>query len=146
MLFRSQVLQKATDYGDFVAKAILYNDLVKRKSMDKTKALGIITDEYVNYDKLQGRFRHTVENLGLLWFYNWKIRTTKVGISTLRNNPFHAILAANLPMPETFGTIGLPFEDSILGRMLGTGSLKNSVGIGMGLNAPSLNPWVNLLN
>lgn len=141
-----QVLQKATDYGDFVAKAILYNDLVKRKSMDKTKALGIITDEYVNYDKLQGRFRHTVENLGLLWFYNWKIRTTKVGISTLRNNPFHAILAANLPLPETFGTIGLPFEDSILGRMLGTGSLKNSVGIGMGLNAPSLNPWVNLLN
>lgn len=141
-----EALQKATDYGDFVAKAILYKDLTTRKGTDQAEALKAITDEFINYDILQGRARHTLENLGLLWFYNWKIRATKIGISTIRNNPLQTIMASNIPMPSMFGSVGLPFEDSILGRLLGTGSIKNSIGPDMGLNAPTLNPWYNLFN
>lgn len=138
-------LQKATDYGDFVAKATLYNDRVNRLGMKKEDALDMITDEYINYDKLQGRSRHTIENLGMAWFWNWKIRATKIGIATLRNNPFHALLASTIPMPDVFSSVGLPFEDSVLGRIFGTGSLTASLGPGMGFNAPFKNPWYSLL-
>ena len=131
------------EYGDFLAKAILFDDLTKRKQMSKKEALGRITEEFVNYDRLSGRFRATLENLGLLWFYNFKLRITKVALSTIRNNPLHALLATAAPAPELFGSVGLPTQDNIFAK-LADGSLDFSIGPGMGISAPGLNPWVNL--
>lgn len=48
-----QGLQKAVEYGDFLAKAILYDDLVQRQKKPKDVALGQITEEFVNYDRLR---------------------------------------------------------------------------------------------
>lgn len=48
-----QGLQKAVEYGDFLAKAILYEDLVQRQKKPKDVALGQITEEFVNYDRLR---------------------------------------------------------------------------------------------
>lgn len=137
-------LQKSVEYGDFLAKAILFDDLTKRKQMSKKEALGRITEEFVNYDRLSGRFRATLENLGLLWFYNFKLRITKVALSTIRNNPLHALLATAAPAPELFGSVGLPTQDNIFAK-LADGSLDFSMGPGQGMNAPGLNPWMNLV-
>lgn len=138
-----QGMQKAIEYGDFIAKAVLYDDLVKRKGMTREAALGRVTEEFVNYDRLAGRFRGGLEKNGLLWFYNFKIRSTKVALSMIRNNPVHTLLATAAPVPTLFGSVGLPTEDNMFSK-LADGSLDYSIGPGQGLNAPMLNPWVNL--
>lgn len=140
-----QGLQKAIQYGDFVAKAILYDDLTKRQKKSPEYALGRITEEFVNYDRLPGRFRGYLESIGLLWFWNFKIRSAKVGLSMIRNNPLHSLLAAVAPAPTMFGSVGLPIEDNLFAK-LGDGSLDYSVGVGQAFRAPLLNPWVNLVN
>lgn len=137
-----QGLQKSVQYGDFIAKAVLYDDLVKRQGMLEKDALARITEEFVNYDRLPGRFRSYLENMGLLWFYNFKIRISKVAVSSIRNNPVHALIAMGLPAPDG---VGLPFQDSLWNK-LADGSFHWSVGPEMGLKAPFLNPWLNVVN
>ncbi|QEM41168.1 virion RNA polymerase [Pseudomonas phage Zuri] len=139
-----QGLQKAVEYGDFLAKAVLFDDLTQRQKKDRKYALGRVSEEFVNYDRLSGRFRGTLENLGLLWFYNFKIRSVKVAASMIRNNPVHTLLATLAPAPTLFGSVGLPTEDNVVSKLL-DGSLDYSMGPGQGLRAPELNPWANLV-
>lgn len=138
-------LQKSVQYGDFIAKAVLYDDLVKRQKKTKAEALARVTEEFVNYDRLPGRFRSYLENMGLLWFYNFKIRSTKVALSTIRNNPVHALLAMGLPAPAFLGSVGSPITDNIAAKAL-SDTLGSSVGTDMAFRAPTLNPWYNLVN
>lgn len=138
-------LQKAVEYSDFLAKAVLYDDLVGRQKLSKKEALGRVTEEFVNYDRLSGRFRGTLEQLGMLWFYNFKIRSVKVALSSIRNNPVHSLLAVMAPAPTMFGTVGLPTEDNLVSKLF-SGGLGYSIGPGQGLRAPNLNPWHNLVN
>ncbi len=142
-LFRG--LQKSVQYGDFIAKAVLFDDLTKRQKKTKEEALIRITEEFVNYDRLPGRFRSYLENMGLLWFYNFKIRSVKVALSTIRNNPVHALLSMSVPVPAFFGNVGSPITDNIIAKGMG-GTLDSSMGIGMALRAPSLNPWFNIVD
>lgn len=139
-----QGLQKAVEYGDFLGKAVLYDDLINRQKKDKAYALGRITEEFVNYDRLAGRFRGSLENLGLLWFYNFKIRSVKVAMSMIRNNPVHTLLATVAPAPTFFGSVGLPTLDNMFAKMA-DGTIDYSIGPGQGLRAPMLNPWMNLV-
>lgn len=139
-LFRA--LQKSVEYGDFVAKAILYEDLTKRQKKDKAYALGRVTEEFVNYDRLPGRDRAYIESIGLLWFWNFKIRTSKIALSMLRNNPVHALIAGNIPIP--LNGIGLPIEDNFWTALF-EGRLSGSIGFGMSTRAPGLLPIGNLL-
>lgn len=132
-------LQKTVDYGDFIAKAILYDDLTKRQGTSKEHALARVTEEFVNYDRLPGRGRGYVESMGLLWFWNFKIRSAKVAVSMLRNNPLYAAMALMAPIPTIGTSIGLPVEDN-LWAILFDGRLDNSMGIGQALNAPGLLP------
>lgn len=136
-----QGLQKAVEYGDFLAKAVLYDDLTMRKGLTKEQALGRVTEEFVNYDRLPGRFRGYLEAMGLLWFYNFKIRSTKVALSMIRNNPVHALLVGLAPIPAGVGT---PLEDNLFSKGL-SGALTESIGIGQGFRALHLNPWANIL-
>lgn len=139
-LFRA--LQKTVDYGDFVAKAILYDDLTKRKGLSSDDALSKITEEFVNYDRLPGRDRQYLESVGLLWFWNFKVRSAKIALSMIRNNPAHALIAANLPVP--MNGIGLPLEDNLWATLF-DGRLFNSFGLHMGFRAPGLLPLGGLL-
>lgn len=140
-----QGLHKAIQYGDFIAKAVLFDDLTQRKGESVEYALGRVSEEFVNYDRLPGRFRGYVESIGLLWFWNFKIRSAKVGLSMLRNNPLHSILAMAAPAPTIFGNTGIPIEDNIVAK-LADGTLDYSMGMGQAFRAPMLNPWVNLVN
>lgn len=138
-----QGLQKSVEYGDFLAKAILFDDLITRKKLTKAEALAKVTEEFVNYDRLSGRTRGALENNGLLWFYNFKIRSVKVAASMIRNNPVHALLSTVAPQPDMFGTIGLPTEDNMITKLF-DGSLERSIGPGQGFHSALLNPWINL--
>lgn len=136
-------LQKSVEYGDFIAKAVLYDDLMNRKGLTQEKALGRITEEFVNYDKLPGRFRGYLESIGLLWFYNFKIRATKTAMSMLRNNPVHSLLAYSLPLPDLFSSVGTPLTDNFIAKLF-SGQIGYSWGLGQLLHAPAMNPWVNI--
>jgi hypothetical protein len=83
--------------------------------------------------------------MGLLWFYNFKIRSTKVALSMIRNNPVHALLAGLAPAPTVLGSIGSPLTDNIFTK-LADGQLNFSLGFGQVFHAPMLNPWVNLVH
>lgn len=138
-----QALQKSVEYGDFLAKAVLFDHYTKKKGMTRAEALARITEEFVNYDRLPGRARGALEKLGLLWFYNFKIRSVKSAASVIRNNPVHNLFAMMAPTTDMFGTVGLPVQDNLLTKLF-EGSLGNSIGPGQGLHSMMLNPWVNL--
>lgn len=138
-----QGLQKSVLYGDFISKAVLYDDIVKRQRKSKKEALAQITEEFVNYDVLPGRFRGKLENVGLVWFFNFKVRSVKVAAARMRNNPVHTLMAMTLPGRNIFGDAGLPIEDNVFSKAA-EGTLGYSVGPGMAGSAIGLNPWVNL--
>lgn len=140
-----QGIQKTVEYSDFIAKAIIYDDLTQRKGKTREEALGRVTEEFINYDRLPGRFRGYMESIGLMWFYNFKIRSAKVAVSMIRNNPVHAAMAMLAPTPTMFGNVGLPIQDNIF-SIVAKGGLDYSWGFGQGLRAHNLNPWMNLVN
>lgn len=140
-----QGIQKTVEYSDFIAKAIIYDELTQRKGKTREEALGRVTEEFINYDRLPGRFRGYMESVGLMWFYNFKIRSAKVAVSMIRNNPVHAAMAMLAPTPTMFGSIGLPIQDNIF-SIAAHGNLGYSFGFGQGLRAHNLNPWLNLTN
>lgn len=140
-----QGIQKTVEYSDFIAKAIIYDELTQRKGKTREEALGRVTEEFINYDRLPGRFRGYMESVGLMWFYNFKIRSAKVAVSMIRNNPVHAAMAMLAPTPTMFGNVGLPIQDNIF-SIAAQGNLGYSWGFGQGLRAHNLNPWLNLTN
>lgn len=140
-----QGIQKTVEYSDFIAKAIIYDELTQRKGKTREEALGRVTEEFINYDRLPGRFRGYMESVGLMWFYNFKIRSAKVAVSMIRNNPVHAAMAMLAPTPTMFGNVGLPIQDNIF-SISAQGNLGYSFGFGQGLRAHNLNPWLNLTN
>lgn len=140
-----QGIQKTVEYSDFIAKAIIYDELTQRKGKTREEALGRVTEEFINYDRLPGRFRGYMESVGLMWFYNFKIRSAKVAVSMIRNNPVHAAMAVLAPTPTMFGNVGLPIQDNIF-SVAAKGGLDSSWGFGQGLRAHNLNPWMNLVN
>lgn len=140
-----QGIQKTVEYSDFIAKAIIYDDLTQRKGKTREEALGRVTEEFINYDRLPGRFRGYMESVGLMWFYNFKIRSAKIAVSMIRNNPVHAAIAMLAPTPTMFGNVGLPIQDNIY-SIAAQGNLGYSWGFGQGLRAHNLNPWLNLTN
>lgn len=133
-------LQKSVQYTDFIAKAIMYDKMTGSKNMEPAKALGIISEEFVNYDRLAGRTRTGLENLGLFWFGNFKIRSVKVALSMIRENPLHTLIAMALPFPTGSE---LPTTENIIYKMFDT-SITGSMGPGMIVDSLDLNPWMNI--
>jgi len=138
-----QALNRALQYGDFLAKAILYDHLRDKKKMEKQAALDIVAEQYVNYNKQSGRVREGLESHGLLWFYNYKLRITKIALRTMRDRPLLALFY--------LGGVGPIFEidnvvESSLPGSIVSGDAAYSVGTEMGRNAWTLHPLFNLNN
>ncbi|QIG76594.1 virion RNA polymerase protein [Rhizobium phage RHph_I1_6] len=137
-----KALARATQYGDFLAKGILYDHL--RKTMPHKEAVAKVSQGFINYNKLAGRTRTYLESIGILWFWNFKIRSVKVALEMVRNNPLRALLSMSTPVLPIVGSIGTPMSDNFF-SVLADGKLGYSIGPGMGLNSPWLNPWLNLV-
>jgi hypothetical protein len=134
-----QGLARSVQYGDFIAKAVLYDDLTKRQKVSKEEAIATVNEAFVNYNRLAGRGRQYLESVGLLWFYNYKLRIMKEAAWTLRHNPLKALLLTAMP-----GLPGTPVEDNLV-SILGDGRLGFSIGPSMGMNSWTLHPWVNMV-
>ena len=140
-----QFLQKSVDYGDFVAKAAMYDHWTKTKGMSHEKAIGMVREEFVNYDTLPGRIRGGLERMGLLWFYNYKVRSVKVAAAIMRENPLTALMTSFIPTNTPFGNIDDPTTANFVYQLM-NGKLGHTIGPGMGLRAPFLHPLVNIVD
>jgi hypothetical protein len=139
-MFRA--LGAATQYGDFVMKAILTDHLVAKENKSTDDAIAEASEAFVNYNVLAGRSRDWLERHGLLWFYNYKLRSMKEAAWTLRNRPLRALIMMSAPGLSSIQSV----VDSNFMSLAVEGDLPWSIGPGMGLNSWAMNPWANLID
>jgi len=136
------VLNRSVQYGDFIAKATLYDHLTQKKGMSKEAALEIIAEEFVDYNRLPGRGRDFLESMGLVWFFNYTLRITKIHLRALRDNPVTMLLMTAGAIPtlgiDTVATSSLP------GKFFGTG-MDYKFGPEMGIDGLFIHPWNSLI-
>lgn len=133
-------MEKGTQYGDFIGKAIYYKHLIDEMGLTKEEALEKVRYVFVNYDMLAGRGRAYLENLGLLWFFNYKLRIVRSAWTMLVDHPLRFALSTVLPFNFDLDS---PLTDNVLSKAL-DGSLSSSMGVDTLLRAPSQNVWLNL--
>ena len=135
-------LNRAVQYSDFVAKAIYFDFLTQERNTSSEEALKKIDSEFINYDLVDSRVRTAYESIGLTWFMNFKLRSIKVALDLIRNNPASALLSLG-----TAGMIGMevgsPMSDN-LPLVTADGRLGYSLGPGMVQASWNLNPWFQL--
>lgn len=129
---------RATQYGDFLAKSIYYDHLISQ-GLSEVDAIAKMNEEFVNFSALPGRTRSLLERNGLTWFMNFKIRIAKIAAKQMRENPVRA-LALNAALD-----VGSPIQDNIF-SVIGDGRMDYATGYEMLFGAPELNPWVNLMS
>lgn len=110
-------LEKVNRYGDFISKAVLYKYLTQRRGKTSEEALDEVRYAFVNYDMLAGRSREYLESIGLLWFYNYKLRAVRIACSMIKNNPFKSFWFGSGLLPSALSD-GTPLTDNIVGSFL----------------------------
>lgn len=140
-----KLLNRSVQYGDFIAKALVYDHKLSQGNSPED-AYRAIRNEFVNYNLLPGRVRTTLEGLGLLWFWNFKIRIVKVALDTLRNNPLTALLWSMSPIRDLpiEGISDGPLTDNLVAKGL-EDKLHHSMGPGMISMIYESNPWIRFL-
>jgi len=71
-----QGLNRGIQYGDFIAKAILYDHRLAQ-GVSKEDALAEVSTAFVNYNLSSGRARDYFEAIGMGWFISYKLRSTR---------------------------------------------------------------------
>jgi hypothetical protein len=102
-----------------------------------------IIEEFVQYNRNAGRGRDAVEDLGLLWFYSYKLRIMKVAMRLFRERPIQ--FATTVFGMGPLMNIDTAASGSLAG-VIATGDAGYSFGWGMGLNAINLHPVVGAVN
>ena len=128
---------KAVQYGDFVAKSIYYDDL-RDKGLSHDAAMVKVNEEFINFSLLPGRTRTYLESMGATWFLTFKIRSMKVALQMMRENPVRSLAAVGV-----FGLESGPVTDNVASKMM-EGTLPYSLGWDMLWDAPGMNPWVTV--
>ena len=137
-----QGLAKGVQYGDFISKAIYYDFLTEERGVSPEDAMLKIDQEFINYDLNDSRARSYLESIGLTWFMNFKLRSIKIALDIIRNNPASALLSLSTANVLNLDA-GSPVLDNVA-SVLGDGRLGYSIGPGMIEAGWNLNPWVNL--
>lgn len=96
---------------------MLYDHLTKTEGKSKDQALRLIHEEFVAYNLLPGRTRSYLESMGLTWFWAFKLRSMKIALRHLRNNPLKSLLTiggTEFLMPDLpGGSVGDPILDNM---------------------------------
>ena len=77
-------MEKSLDYGDFVAKFVLYDFLTKQRGLKPQAALDIALEEFVNYSMNRGAGFDYANTMGLTWFFSYATGIQKVIWKMLR--------------------------------------------------------------
>jgi hypothetical protein len=82
--------------------------------------------------------------MGMIWFWHFKLRSIKIAMATVRNNPLQVLLSSLIPMPTALGSIGTPVSDN-LAAVAWDGRLGYSLGPDQAFRAYALNPAINIM-
>ena len=86
-----KLLARATMYGDFLGKSILYDHQVKANKKTPQQALRHASEAFVNYNFMAGRMYSYANASGLLWFWAYKIRSIKEAHRMIRETHSHVL-------------------------------------------------------
>ena len=131
-------LNRMMTYGDFVAKAVLFDKLTQQDGLSKAAALKVIQEEFINYDNNPGRTRTWFESHGFTWFLTYKLKIQKILLRRMRDNPLSTLVYQGVA--DGLG-IDSPFEANVLGDNFWY-SFSDPTRV---LDAPSLHPVAQLL-
>lgn len=133
-----QGLNRGIQFGDFMAKAVLYDHVIT-KGMSQAEALAHVSDRFVNYNLMAGRTRDYLENMGVTWFWNYKIRIQKIILATIRDNPLRFLMA---------GTVGgtVAGADTLMSENALGINWNYSIGPGQLFRAPGMTMWNQLVD
>ena len=95
-------LLMATAYGDFISRVSRYQYL-KSKGVAKSNALKMVTDEFVNYNRLTGPFWKWAKQVGFAQFMQYFFGATKSMVAKLKDKPSAMImmdLMMDVPNPS----------------------------------------------
>lgn len=109
-----KLMEKATIYGDFIAKSI-YFDRLLGDGVKLENAQRMVMEEFVNYDMMAGRTREYLENMGIIWFYNYKLRISKIAMDIFLHNPASWIFG-ELITPQWALDKGTVLEDNFFSK------------------------------
>ena len=90
-------MSRATQYGDFLAKAVLYDHMTKKQKASEEAALRRVNEAFVNYNLLPGRTRSCAKSMGLTWF--WAFLQPRPHSSLDGKTPDQAYANPLLPVP-----------------------------------------------
>jgi len=130
-------MQNTVQLGDFLSKAVLYQSYLNR-GMSSDIALDKINEEYIDYDLLPGRTRGAFENMGLIWFANYSLRSMKVALNIIQENPVTGLLGFSAATTYDWEN---PIKDTLPGKVL-RGTIGYSYGPGQGYSAPFKHPML----
>lgn len=109
-----KLMEKATIYGDFIAKSIYFDKLLG-DGVKLENAQRMAMEEFVNYDMMAGRTREYLENMGIIWFYNYKLRISKIAMDIFLHNPASWIFS-ELITPQWALDKGTVLEDNFFSK------------------------------
>lgn len=107
-------MEKSLDYGDFVAKFVLYDHLTKDKGLKSKEALSITLEEFVNYSMNRGALFDYANAMGLTWFMSYATGIQKVIWKMARRQTRRTAAVYGLGKVTGFTTvpIGNPLDKS----------------------------------
>lgn len=87
-----QGMNRMVQFGDFMAKAALYEALMERQKATRGsdaewRILDEVNESFVNYNLLPGRGRDYLEGMGVTWFWNYKLRVQKIALRNFKRHP-----------------------------------------------------------
>jgi len=112
-----KVINKATQYSDFVARYAQYHLMVK-KGTDKDVAIKTVRDAFINYNKPNSRFVEWVNQMGFVMFTKYFTRIQKAIKHLGQEHPLKLVMAL-LGQEMVLGDIEDISDQSILTKDLG---------------------------
>lgn len=116
-------LYKTNQLVDFTSKYTLFKELTTRRHnrFDEKQALDYIREEFVNYDILPSRLRNNLENLGLTQFMNYMLRSAKISVRNIQDNPLRGVVMFSAWLETGMPTIwdSNPFYSGLSPRLGG---------------------------
>ena len=79
-------MTKALDYGDLVAKYVLYKHLTENRAFKSERAMNVVREEFVNYSMNRGAGFDYLNSIGATWFASYALGIQKVIYKMLRRN------------------------------------------------------------
>lgn len=137
-------MERLTQYGDFVAKSIIYDHIKETKG--EKEAIHRANTDFVDYDYMPSRGRDYLERIGFMWFFNYKLRMTKIAIRMAIENPFRSLLWCLVPHYMFNMDLDTVFKDSMIGNITHGKSVLNSMGFGNLFQIKDLIPFVGLVD